>query len=179
VRWSALRGVGCHLAIFALGLGAACGRADRPARAPNFVVVLVDDLRWDDIGIAGHPFVETPSIDQLAREGTRFLNAFATTPLCSPSRASILTGQYAWVNGIVDNTARDSASHRLSTFAIPLAEAGYRTAFIGKWHMGNDDTAPGMDALGCHEGAGRGRQPAPQRGWRAARAARVRDRRAH
>jgi N-acetylglucosamine-6-sulfatase len=100
----------------------------------------VDDLRWDDIGAAGHPFVETPAIDQLASEGTRFLNAFATTPLCSPSRAAILTGQYVHTNGIIDNTARDSASHRLATFAIPLASAGYQTGFFGKWHMGNDDS---------------------------------------
>jgi len=80
-----------------------------PAR-PNIVFVLVDDLRWDDFGAAGHPFAETPNIDRLAAEGARFLNAFASTPLCSPSRASILTGQYVRTNGIVDNTARDSAS---------------------------------------------------------------------
>jgi len=107
---------------------------------PNIVVVVVDDLRWDDLGIAGHPFVETPAIDRIAREGVRFLNAFATTPLCSPSRASILTGQYAHTHGIVDNTARDAASHSLPTFAVPLQAAGYRTAFFGKWHMGNDDS---------------------------------------
>ena len=92
-----------------------CGARPDPAQAPrpNVVVILVDDLRWDDIGVAGHPFVQTPAIDRLAREGTRFLNAFATTPLCSPSRAAILTGQYVHTNGIIDNTARDSASHRL------------------------------------------------------------------
>ena len=118
-------------------LAVACGRSERP---PNFVVILVDDLRWDDIGVAGHPFVQTPTIDRLAREGVRFLNAFATTPLCSPSRAAILTGQYVHTNGIIDNTARDSASHRLRTFAMPLKDAGYETGFFGKWHMGNDDT---------------------------------------
>jgi N-acetylglucosamine-6-sulfatase len=107
---------------------------------PNIVVILVDDLRWDDLGVTGHPFVQTPNIDRLAGEGARFLNAFATTPLCSPSRAALLTGQHAHTNGIIDNTARDSASHRLSTFAVPLERAGYRTAFFGKWHMGNDDT---------------------------------------
>ena len=109
-------------------------------RTPNVVVVLVDDLRWDDLGIEGHPFAETPAIDQLAREGARFRNAFATTPLCSPSRAAILTGQYVHTNGIIDNTARDSASHQLQTFARPLARAGYQTGFFGKWHMGNDDS---------------------------------------
>lgn len=129
-------------------------------RPPNVVVILVDDARWDDIGIAGHPFVETPAIDQLAREGTRFLNAFATTPLCSPSRASILTGQYAHTNGIIDNTARDSASHRLATFALPLSAAGYETGFFGKWHMGNDDSRrPGWTHWVAMKGQGEAIDP--------------------
>jgi N-acetylglucosamine-6-sulfatase len=136
------------------------GESTAGDRPPNVVVVLVDDLRWDDIGIAGHPFVETPAIDELAREGTRFRNAFATTPLCSPSRAAILTGQYAHTNGIIDNTARDSASHRLQTFAVPLAEAGYQTAFIGKWHMGNDDTRrPGWTHWVAMKGQGEAIDP--------------------
>ena len=137
----------------------ACSGA-RDSRPPNVVVILVDDLRWDDIGIAGHPFAQTPAIDRLAREGTRFLNAFATTPLCSPSRAAILTGQYVHANGIIDNTARDSASHRLSTFAIPLMQAGYETAFIGKWHMGNDDTRrPGWTHWVAMKGQGEAINP--------------------
>ena len=128
--------------------------------SPSFVVILVDDLRWDDLAIAGHPFVETPAIDRMAREGVRFLNAFATTPLCSPSRASILTGQYAHTHGIVDNTARDAASHRLDTFAIPLQQAGYRTAFFGKWHMGNDDSPrPGFSHWVAMRGQGEALDP--------------------
>ncbi|MGH8205093.1 MAG: sulfatase-like hydrolase/transferase [Steroidobacteraceae bacterium] len=127
---------------------------------PNIVVVLVDDLRWDDLGIAGHPFVETPAIDRMAREGVRFLNAFAATPLCSPSRASILTGQYAHRHGIVDNTARDAASHGLATFAIPLQQAGYRTGFFGKWHMGNDDSPrPGLSRWVAMRGQGEALDP--------------------
>lgn len=138
--------------------GRGSGRA--AARPPNVVFVLVDDLRWDDLGVAGHPFAETPAIDQLAREGTRFLNAFATTPLCSPSRAAILTGQYAHTNGIIDNTARDSASHRLGTFAIPLATAGYQTGFFGKWHMGNDDgRRPGWTHWVAMKGQGEATDP--------------------
>ena len=130
------------------------------ARRPNFVVILVDDLRWDDIGVAGPPFSQTPAIDRLAREGTRFRNAFATTPLCSPSRAAILTGQYVHTNGIIDNTARDSASHRLSTFAIPLRDAGYETGFFGKWHMGNDDTRrPGWSHWVAMKGQGEAINP--------------------
>jgi N-acetylglucosamine-6-sulfatase len=88
--------------------------------------------------VAGHPFIETPNMDRLAREGIRFTNAFATTPLCSPSRACFLTGQYAHTNGIVDNTARPS--HDLATFPRELQRAGYATGFFGKWHMGNDDS---------------------------------------
>ncbi len=134
--------------------------ADDSARRPNIVVVLVDDLRWDDIAIAGHPFVETPNIDRLAREGARFLNAFASTPLCSPSRATILTGRYAHNHGIIDNTARDAASHGLPTFAIPLAASGYQTAFIGKWHMGNDDTRrPGWTRWVAMKGQGEALNP--------------------
>ncbi|MEK7381234.1 MAG: sulfatase-like hydrolase/transferase, partial [Gemmatimonadota bacterium] len=138
----------------------ACRVAEPEATRPNIVVVLVDDLRWDDIAVAGHPFVETPNIDQMAAEGVRFLNAFAATPLCSPSRANILTGQYAHTNGIVDNTARDATSHRLATFARPLADAGYRTAFLGKWHMGNDDTPrPGWTRWVAMKGQGEAMNP--------------------
>jgi N-acetylglucosamine-6-sulfatase len=130
------------------------------ARPPNIVVVVVDDLRWDDIAVAGHPFVETPAIDRMAREGARFTNAFATTPLCSPSRAALLTGQYARTNGIIDNTARDAASHRLPTFARPLAAAGYRTGFFGKWHMGNDDSPrPGFTQWVTMRGQGEALDP--------------------
>ena len=136
------------------------GSRRETTRPPNVVFVLVDDLRWDDLGVAGHPFAETPAIDQLAREGTRFLNAFATTPICSPSRAAILTGQYAHTNGIIDNTARDSASHRLGTFAIPLASAGYQTGFFGKWHMGNDDgRRPGWTHWVAMKGQGEATDP--------------------
>lgn len=156
-----MRGTSLPVSLALLAL-ASCtpGQDPPPSVRPNVVVVLVDDLRWDDIGVAGHPFVETPHIDGLAREGARFLNAFATTPLCSPSRAAILTGLYAHKNGITDNLARDSASHRLPTFATPLAAAGYQTAFIGKWHMGNDDTRrPGWTRWVAMRGQGEAVDP--------------------
>jgi len=127
---------------------------------PNIVLIVVDDLRFDDIGAAGHPFVKTPNIDRLAREGARFLNAFATTPLCSPSRASILTGLYAHRHGIVDNTDRSAASHALATFPQGLQRRGYETAFVGKWHMGNDETKrPGFDYWVAMKGQGQANDP--------------------
>jgi N-acetylglucosamine-6-sulfatase len=126
---------------------ATVGAAPQPRpRRPNLVVILLDDLRWDEMGCTGHPFAETPNIDRIAREGARFTNAFATTPLCSPSRASFLTGRYPHGHGIVDNVDRSAESHRLRTFPRLLHDAGYETAYVGKWHMGTDDSPrPGFD----------------------------------
>ena len=143
-RARVLRAMCFVLATATMLVCAEAAAADAPAPAPNLVVVLVDDMRWDDYRSAGHPFIETPNIDRLAHEGARFTNAFATTPLCSPSRASLLTGQYAHTHGIVDNTLRPS--HALPVFPLVLQRAGYRTGFFGKWHMGNDDAPrPGFD----------------------------------
>jgi N-acetylglucosamine-6-sulfatase len=136
------------------------GTSQRPSGAasasrPNVVFVLVDDLRWDELGIAGHPFLRTPNIDRIAKEGALFRNAFVTTPLCSPSRASFLTGQYGHSHGITDNVDRSAASHKLVTFPLLLHQSGYETAFIGKWHMGNDDTPrPGFDRWVSFKGQG-------------------------
>jgi N-acetylglucosamine-6-sulfatase len=113
---------------------------------PNLIVILVDDLRFDETGASGHPYMKTPHIDRLAHEGASFLNAFHTTPLCSPNRASIVTGQYASRHGIIDNVGRDAMSHRLANYHLALKHLGYETAHIGKWHMGNDASPrPGYD----------------------------------
>jgi N-acetylglucosamine-6-sulfatase len=109
-------------------------------RRPNVVFILVDDLRWDELGCTGHPFAQSPHADSLAREGATFQNAFAATPLCSPSRASFLTGKYPHQHGILDNTDRSRASHGLITWPRQLHDQGYETSFVGKWHMGIDDS---------------------------------------
>ena len=126
-----------------------------PVSRPNILVVVMDDVRFDDLGFAGHPFVETPNFDRIAKEGMRFANAFAPIPLCSPNRACILTGQYAHTHGITDNRDRSEQSHRLATFPLALNRSGYDTAFIGKWHMGLDDTRrPGFNEWLSFRGQG-------------------------
>ncbi len=136
--------------------GEDCGGGQAKQDRPNIVMVVVDDMRWNEYAAAGHPFLETPNIDWLAANGVTFSNAHHVDPLCSPSRASILTGQYPSRHGIIDNTARDRLSHRLQTFPIALRESGYETAHIGKWHMGNDPTPrPGYDYWVSFSGQGR------------------------
>lgn len=144
----------------ALCFAASCGSPSTDVPPPNMVVIVVDDLRWDDFGAAGHPFVETPNIDRIAREGARFLNAFAVHPICSPSRANILTGEYGHTNGVVDNTDHSDISHAFETFPRALDRVGYETAFIGKWHMGNDDSRrPGFDRWVAMRGQGEALDP--------------------
>ena len=126
-----------------------------PALAkPNIVFVLCDDHRFDCLGIAGHPFIETPHIDSLANDGAHFTRAYVTTSLCSPSRASILTGQYAHNHRVVDNY--HPVDPNLVFFPQQLQEAGYQTAFIGKWHMGGDidDPQRGFDHWVAFKGQG-------------------------
>jgi arylsulfatase A-like enzyme len=138
---------------------------------PNILLVVVDDLRFDDFGAAGHPFARTPHIDRIAREGAQFKNFFAVTPLCSPSRANILTGLQTRHHGILDNTDRSPRSHELPTFARALRAAGYNTGFIGKWHMGNDPTPrPGFDYWVSMKGQGEVADPELFENGRLARA---------
>ena len=125
-------------------------------KKPNLLVILVDDLRYDEFGAGGHPYMKTPQIDRLAREGALFERAFHTTPICSPNRASIMTGQYASRHGVIDNVARDAMSHRLPNYHLELQKLGYETAHIGKWHMGNDGRPrPGYDHWVSFDGHGR------------------------
>ena len=127
---------------------------------PNFLVILIDDLRFDEFGAGGHPYMQTPHIDRIAHEGALFERAFHTTPICSPNRASIVTGQYASRHGIIDNVARDAMSHRLPNYHLHLQKLGYRTAHIGKWHMGNQGgPRPGYDYWVSYDGHGRLNDP--------------------
>lgn len=131
------------LAFFATALASLPAAGADSAPRPNIIFIIIDDLRWDEMD---YSFVKVPNIQRIAREGVRFRNAFVTTPLCSPSRASYLTGQYAHKHGITDNTDHSPRSYELMTFPRLLHDAGYETAFLGKWHMGVDDNPrPGID----------------------------------
>ena len=121
---------------------------------PNFVFFLVDDLGWKDVGFMGSEYYETPNIDQLAKLGMVFTNAYANAPNCAPTRASILTGQYTPRHGVytVGSPARGKArfrklipiknettlDYKFVTIAEALNSAGYTCASMGKWHLGDD-----------------------------------------
>lgn len=125
------------------------------AEKPNIVFILADDYGWADLGCYGSTFYETPNLDRLASRGTRFTNAYAACNVCSPTRASILTGKYParlnltdWLPGRRDNpnqklnrpTIRQFLPLEEVTFAEALKEGGYRTGFIGKWHLGESES---------------------------------------
>jgi N-acetylglucosamine-6-sulfatase len=140
-------------------LGSLAGSAVAPAllsqtKKRNLVFILTDDHRYDMMGCMGHPWLKTPNLDRLANRGVLFQNAFVTTSLCSPSRASILTGQYVHAHGVTDNVS--PLPSRLTTFPQLLQKAGYRTGLIGKWHMGgdSDDPRPGFDHWVSFRGQG-------------------------
>lgn len=130
-------------------MAAACGLAmagatgagpavTKSAKRPNIIVIVADDLGYGDLSSYGSPYA-TPNIDQLARDGVRFTQGYATAALCSPSRAGLLTGRYQQRFGheyqLYDNV-RDGVDAAQPTLARALREAGYRTALYGKWHLG-------------------------------------------
>lgn len=137
--------------------------AAQPARRPNIVLMIADDLAWDDIGAFGHPTLQTPHIDRLAREGMRFDRAFVTASSCSPSRSSLITGRYP------HSTDAEQLHWPLPaeqiTFLEPLRAAGYWTGAAGKWHLGEDakrrfDRVREADPAGYMVTAGKGKNAA-------------------
>ncbi len=124
----------------------ALDKGDYDGPVKNVIFILSDDHRYDFMGFTGKvPWLKTPAMDKMASEGAHIQNAFVTTSLCSPSRASILTGMYSHKHTVVDNQA--PVPGNLTFFPEYLQEAGYETAFFGKWHMGHgsDDPRPGFD----------------------------------
>lgn len=141
-------------------------------RRPNVVLIVADDLGWANLGSYGSTFHRTPNLDRLAARGVRFTNAYASSPVCSPSRASILTGKHParlrltdWLPGRGDHPqqrlARPAIRQQLPLSEVTIAErlraAGYATANIGKWHLGGegfDPVAQGFDLniAGDHRG---------------------------
>lgn len=152
IKWAQI------VAVLAMICAVMCDRSAAAAETkPNVVLVVVDDLGWADLGCYGSKFHKTPNLDRLAAEGMRFEQAYAACPVCSPTRAAILTGRYpqrmnitTWLPG-----HPDSPAHRLkqpavamqlpaseTTIAESLKAAGYKTASIGKWHLGGKGSAP-------------------------------------
>lgn len=131
-------------------------------RKPNFLFIYTDDQRWDALGVvqreqgeaARFPWFKTPNMDRIAAEGVRFRNAFVTLSLCSPSRTTFLTGRYNHHNGVINNYTPfppDSVTH-----ASLMRAAGYKTAYIGKWHHSNQSgQRPGFDYSASFVGQGR------------------------
>lgn len=116
------------------------------SRPPNFIIVFADDLGYGDLGVYGHPSIKTPQLDRMANEGQKWTNFYAAASVCTPSRASILTGRLSVRNGMSSHKRRvlfPDSRYGLPASEITLAKqlkvAGYRTACIGKWHLGHKE----------------------------------------
>jgi len=141
------------------GCTAGSGQTTAPAKAqkkPNLVFILIDDMGWTDVGCYGSKFHETPNIDQLAEQGMKFTEAYAACPVCSPTRASIIAGQYPARVGITDFIPGHWRPYeklivpdnvlQLPVESVTIADVlkahGYATGYIGKWHLGGKGYMP-------------------------------------
>src|SRR5207248_2934743 len=137
-------------------LSSAATAGSAPAKPPNIVLILADDLGWADLGCYGNRFNETPRIDKLAKQGVRFTDFYSAGPVCSPTRASIQSGQYQARFGLTahipghwrpfEKLAEPPCALELPldvvTIAERLREAGYATGYFGKWHLGGRGFGP-------------------------------------
>jgi len=149
-----LRAIGSFFFVLFFVTDSFAAKATTGAGRPNILVIVVDDLRAKALGASGHPFLKSPNIDRLANEGLIFSNAFVTHSLCSPSRATLLTGLYSHKHRVVDNNT--SLDPGLPAVPKILQAAGYETGLIGKWHMGNVEAQPqpGFDRWVSFSGQG-------------------------
>lgn len=150
------------IVIALVAAGSLCGSLHAAGRKPNFLFIYTDDQRYDSLGVvqreqgerARFPWFKTPNLDRIAAEGMRFRNAFVTLSLCAPSRAAFLTGRYNHANGVIDNHTPFPTNN--VTHATLLRAAGYKTAYIGKWHHGGQrGQRPGFDYSASFVGQGR------------------------
>jgi arylsulfatase A-like enzyme len=166
-----LKSVGVGAAMLALPGCTSARRRDSVKKRPNFVFFLIDDMGWIDAGCYGSSFYETPNIDGLAGEGMRFTDAYAACPVCSPTRASIMTGKYPARLKLTDylkgrrrgklNPADYLDQMPLEEFTIAeaLKEGGYATGFVGKWHLGDKPYYPEHQGFDVNIGGTRSGMP--------------------
>ena len=163
------------LSSFSLGLAMVVMLANvslAQGKDTNFVFFLVDDLGWADVSCFGSKFHETPNIDRLCASGMKFTQGYAACPVCSPTRASILTGRHPvrvditdWIPGMSTSRARNARFHHVEdrdnlaldevTIAERLREEGYQTFFAGKWHLGGRTHLPTAQGFDINIGGGR------------------------